>query len=199
MSMLTRREFAAALTATLASGGVRVRAQRRLNLGIGSYTYHRLSIDQMIVQLQRLQISEIELSHGEFMLFSRPTAEKIATVRAQLDKAAIRCASYYTATIKTDAELDAALRFAELLGAPNVTGDATGDILKRIDERFARAGRTFGIHTHYFKQGLAYESPDDVLRALAGLSPAVGAPSTSATSPRAATTRLTRSTSSRPT
>jgi sugar phosphate isomerase/epimerase len=34
---------------------------------------------------------------------------------------------------------------------------------------------TFGIHNHYFKQKFAYESPEDVLRALSGLSPTVGA------------------------
>jgi sugar phosphate isomerase/epimerase len=54
------------------------------------------------------------------------------------------------------------------LGARNVTGDATGDILKRIDERLTREGLTFGIHNHYFKQKFAYESPEDVLRALSG-------------------------------
>jgi hypothetical protein len=94
MSTMTRRAFAGAVTAAIAAAGVAGRGQRTLNLGIGSYTYHRLSIDQMILQLQRLQIREIELSHGEFMLFSRPTAERVAAVKAQLDKAAITCASY---------------------------------------------------------------------------------------------------------
>jgi sugar phosphate isomerase/epimerase len=175
MPTMTRREFAGSMASVVISAGAVSRAQRKLNLGIGSYTYHSLSIDQMIVQLKRLQVSEIELSHGEFMLFSRPTAEKVAAVKAQLDRAGIACVSYYTATIKTDAELESALRFAALLGAKNVTGDATGDILKRIDQRFAQEGRTFGIHNHYFKEGFAYESPDDVLRALSGVSLAVGA------------------------
>ena len=44
----------------------------KLNLGIGTYTYHSLSIDDMIVQLKRLEIREIEMSRGEFMLFSKP-------------------------------------------------------------------------------------------------------------------------------
>jgi sugar phosphate isomerase/epimerase len=57
-----------------------------------------------------------------------------------------------------------------------VTGDATGNILNRIDLRFTQEKLTFGIHNHYFKgEKFAYESPDDVLNVLQRLSPTVGA------------------------
>jgi len=52
---------------------------------------------------------------------------------------------------------------------------STGDMLRKIDERLSREGLTFGIHNHYFKQKFAYESPDDVLKALAGRSKTMGA------------------------
>ena len=55
------------------------------------------------------------------------------------------------------------------------SGDATGDMLRKIDERFSREGLTFGIHNHYFKQKFAYARPDDVLKALAGRSKTMGA------------------------
>jgi sugar phosphate isomerase/epimerase len=147
----------------------------KLNLGIGSYTYHSLSIDDMITQLKRLEIHEIEMSHGPFMLFSHPGPEKFEAARSKFDAAGIRCVSYYTATIKDDADLVNAVRFAKLLGARNITGDATGDILKRIDARCTSEGLTFGIHNHYFKEKFAYERPEDVLAALSGLSKTMGA------------------------
>ena len=150
-------------------------AAAKLNLGIGSYTYHSLSIDDMITQLKRLEIHEIEMSHGPFMLFSHPAPEKFEAAKSKFDTAGIRCVSYYTATIKDDTDLDNAVRFAKLLGARNITGDATGDILKRIDARLTSEGLTFGIHNHYFKQKFAYESPEDVLAALSGLSKTMGA------------------------
>jgi sugar phosphate isomerase/epimerase len=62
-----------------------------------------------------------------------------------------------------------------LLGAGNITGDATPQVLKRIDERCTAAKLTFGLHNHYFPQKFAYESPEDVLQALQGLSKTVGA------------------------
>jgi sugar phosphate isomerase/epimerase len=104
-----------------------------------------------------------------------PTDEMCRSARAKFDRAGIRCVSYYSATIKTGTDLDNAVRFAKLLGASNVSGDATGDILRKIDERFQAEKLTFGIHNHWFKQKFAYESPEDVLNALTGRSSAMGA------------------------
>ncbi len=172
---MTRRTFAGVATAGLIAR-LRSRAAARLKIGMGTYSYHGLSMEAMIVQLQALGIAEIEMSRGEFMLLSHPAEERFRGARAMFDKAGIRCVSYYAATIHDEHELDLAIQFARLLGAGNITGDATGaPLLKHIDERCTRAGLTFGIHNHFFKTKFAYESPEDVLRALAGLSKTVGA------------------------
>jgi sugar phosphate isomerase/epimerase len=164
------------LAAGVAATAVPLHAATALNVGIGTYSYHNLSMDEMIVQLNALKVREIEMSRGEFMLMNHPGDELFHAARAKFDHAGIRCVSYYTATIKEDADLENAVRFAKILGVQNVTGDATGGILKRIDQRFTREGLTFGIHNHYFKgEKFAYESPEDVLGALAGLSDSVGA------------------------
>jgi sugar phosphate isomerase/epimerase len=146
-----------------------------LHIGVGTFSYHTLSMDDMIVQLTRLKIEEIEMSRGEFMLMKPPTPEMCRAARDKFDQAGIRCVSYYTATIKNDEDLDLAVQFARIFGAHNVSGDATGSILNRIDQRFRAEGLTFGIHNHWFKQKFAYESVDDVLRGLSGLSGTMGA------------------------
>ncbi len=169
--MITRRKFHYALAAGM---GVKLYAANRLKIGIGTYTYHNLSLDDMIVQLNALRITEIEMSRGEFMLMKPPTAQMCESARSKFDRAGIRCVSYYTATIKDDADLEMAVRFAKLLGSSNVSGDATGDMLRKIDERFTRERLTFGIHNHFFQHKFAYESPDDVLKALAGRSTTMG-------------------------
>ena len=173
---ITRRSFVKAVAAGLAATALPLRAATKLNVGIGTYSYHNLSMDEMIVQLNALRVAEIEMSRGEFMLMNHPTEEPFRSARTKLDRAGIRCVSYYTATIKEDQDLENAVRFARLLGSSNVTGDATGSILNRIDRRFTQEHLTFGIHNHYFKgEKFAYESPEDVLSALAGLSKTVGA------------------------
>jgi hypothetical protein len=135
------------LAAGLAATSVAWQASTRLNLGIGTYSYHNLSLDEMIAQLKALRVEEIEMSRGEFMLMNHPPAELCRSARTKFDQAGIRCVSYYTATIKDEADLDNAVRFAQILGTRNVTGDATGAMLGRIDQRFTQEQLSFGIHT----------------------------------------------------
>ncbi len=173
--MLRRRTFVQSVGAALVCGVTGIEGGSRLNIGIGTYSYHSLSVDDMIAQLTTLRIREIEMSRGEFMLMHRPSDDMFRSARAKLDRAGIRCVSYYSATIREDRELDDAVRFAQLLGASNVTGDATGDMLTKIDERFSRVRLTFGIHNHYFKgRKFAYETTEDILKGLAGRSKTVG-------------------------
>ncbi len=173
---ITRRSFVKTLAVGIAATAIPSRASTKLNIGIGTYSYHNLSLDEMIVQLKALKVDAIEMSRGEFMLMNHPTEELCRSARSQFDQAGIRCVSYYSATVKEDADLENAIRFAQILGARNVTGDATGAILNRIDQRFTQEHLTFGIHNHYFKgEKFAYESPEDVLHVLKGLSNTMGA------------------------
>ena len=173
MTFLTRRAFGQFATASLTLARLPA-TPFRLNVGVGTFSYHLLSLDDMIVQLKADQIQEIEMSRGEFMLIKPPTQEMVESARRKLDAAGIRCVSYYTATIKNEQDLTYALRYAKILGATNVSGDATGPILHDIDRQFTKAGLTFGIHNHWFPEKFPYESTDDVLRALSTLSSTVG-------------------------
>lgn len=175
--MTTRRNF---VKLAAASGLVAVAqplmALTHLDIGVGTYSYHSMPMDAMIAQLNRLRVGKIEMSRVEFMLLSHPKNELFQTTREKLDRAGIRCLSYYSATINNDQDVEDAIRFARLLGAGNITGDATGSVLNRIDERLSQEGLTFGLHNHFFPNiRFAYESPEDVLKALAPLSKTMGA------------------------
>jgi sugar phosphate isomerase/epimerase len=174
---IDRRQFSRIFGASVlgVAWPAKTAAAARLNIGVGTFSYHTLSIEDMILQLQRLGVKQVEMSRGEFMLMQPPTPQMCQSARDKFDRAGIQCVSYYTATIKNDRDVDYALRFAKILGAGNVSGDATGGILNRIDERFTAAGLTFGIHNHWFKHGFAYQSVEDVQNALSGLSKTVGA------------------------
>ena len=160
----------------LACAGTPLFALSSLHIGVGTYSYHSLSVDGMITQLNALHVREIEMSRGEFMLMNHPQDELFRAAREKLDRAGIRCVSYYSATIKDDQDIENAVRFAKLLGCSNITGDATGSILNQIDQRLTQERLTFGIHNHFFPNvKFAYESPEDVLNALSSLSPTMGA------------------------
>ena len=175
--MTTRRSFLKfAAAGGIVAAASPLMALNHLDIGVGTYSYHGLSVDDMIVQLNRLRVDRIEMSRGEFMLLSHPQDELFRTTREKLDRAGIRCVSYYSATIKTDQDVEDAIRFAKLLGCSNITGDATGSVLNRIDQHLTQEGLTFGIHNHFFPNvRFAYESPEDVLNALSTLSKTMGA------------------------
>jgi len=173
---ISRRTFGKLAASGLITAAIPQPLSSKLDIGIGAYSYHNLTLEAMITQLNSLRISQIEMSRGEFMLMNHPGDDLFRAARNKLDAAGIRCVSYYSATVKSDEDLENALRFAKILGARNITGDATGSILARIDARCSQEKLTFGIHNHFFKgEKFAYESAEDVLQALAGLSNTVGA------------------------
>jgi len=181
--MITRRTFVKTTAVCLAANALPLYALAPLTIGIGTFSYHALSFDDMIAQLEillptnGLHNQQIEMSRGEFMVMSHPSDELVRASREKLDKAGIRCVSYYAATLKNEQDVASAVRIAQLLGAHNITGDATGnDLLKHIDRRVTEAGLTFSIHNHFFPGvKFPYESPEDVLTALAPLSANCGA------------------------
>ena len=154
---------------------LRLAAEAKLNIGVGTYSYHTLTMDEMIAQLVALKVKDIEMSRGEFMLMNKPEEAMFRSAHEKLSGAGIRCVSYYTATLKDDADIESAVRFGRILGVQNITGDASREMLERVDKRFAGEGLTFGLHNHFFKEKFAYESPEDVMKALDGLSPTMGA------------------------
>jgi sugar phosphate isomerase/epimerase len=181
--MITRRAFLKSAAAGLVASSIPAYALAPLTIGIGTFSYHALSFDDMMAQLEillptnGLHNQQIEMSRGEYMVMSHPSDELFRTAKAKLDKAGIKCVSYYAATLKNEQEVAQAVGFAKLLGAHNITGDATGsDLLKHIDRSVTEAGLTFSIHNHFFPGvKFPYESPEDVLKALEGLSANCGA------------------------
>ena len=181
--MTTRRTFVKTTAVCLAANTLPLYALAPLTIGIGTFSYHAFSFDDMIAQLEillptnGLHNQQIEMSRGEFMVMSHPSDELVRTSREKLDKTGIRCVSYYAATLKNEQDVASAVRYAQLLGAHNITGDATGsDLLKHIDRSVTEAGLTFSIHNHFFPGvKFPYESPEDVLIALAPLSVNCGA------------------------
>src|SRR5947209_8021023 len=116
------RTFVRALTFGVGGFHASVHASSRLRIGMGTYTYHSLPMNDMIERLTALKITEIEMSRVEFMLMKPPTDDMCRSARNSFDRAGIRCVSYYSATIKDDQDLNYAVRFAKLLGSSNVSG-----------------------------------------------------------------------------
>lgn len=149
-------------------------ARARFQLGVGTYTFRGVSIDTMIRRLVQLRIRHVELSSPDFML-PRVEVKETLLLRDKFRHAGIRAVSYYCGTIKTEEDVEGAVQVASILRSRHISGTATGDALTLIDRRFPRAGLTFGLHNHWFRgRKFEHESPEDLMKAVEGLSPAVG-------------------------
>lgn len=172
--MINRRDFIKTCGAGTLTVPAMIGAKARFTLGIGTYTYRGVTVEEMIERLVALNIRQIELSSPDYML-PRVKVENIPSLKAKLDRVGIAAVSYYCGTIRTEADLDRTVQVAQALGAHHVSGDAKGEALKMIDARFNRERLKFGIHNHWFRgRKFEYQSPEDLLAALNGLSDTVG-------------------------
>jgi sugar phosphate isomerase/epimerase len=175
---MNRRSF----ITTMAAGIGWCRASRanaapkaRFELGIGTYTYRGVSLEQMVEDLKALSIRQVEVSLPDYFL-PKVKPETVPSLRTKLENAGIKPVSYFCGDIKSQADLDLTVQVTQALGANHVSGAAVGETLKMIDARFTRERLKFGIHNHFFHgRKFEYESPEDVLRALAGVSETIGA------------------------
>ena len=172
--MISRRCFITALGIGILTPQKGRGTATRFELGVGTYTYRGLAEDQMIDDLRALKIKQIELSSPDYFL-SGVKLDAVRRLREKLDRAKIAAVSYFPGDIKTAADIDTTIKVARQLGVSHVSGSAVGQTLKMVDSSFTREGLKFGIHNHWFRgRRFEYESPEDLLEALADASDSVG-------------------------
>jgi sugar phosphate isomerase/epimerase len=182
----TRRNFARGMLGLLVAGGTRAfgpknqasallaaSSKARFKLGIGSYTYRSLSPEEMVRRLKQMKIDAIELSHPQF--WSGARNEDFASAAKLFKSNGIQVVSWFGPEIKNSQDAQRVVELAKILGVQHVSGDASGDGLKAVDEAFQKNHLYYGIHNHFFKgRKFQYESPEDVLKALSATSKHVG-------------------------
>jgi sugar phosphate isomerase/epimerase len=148
-------------------------SKARFKLGIGSYTYRSLSPEEMVRRLKQMKIDVIELSHPQFWAGAKN--EDFASAAKLFKTNGIRVVSWFGPEIKNAQDVQRVVELAKILGVQHVSGDASGDGLKAVDEAFQKNNLYYGIHNHFFKRRkFQYESPEDILKALSATSQHVG-------------------------
>lgn len=172
--MISRRSFVTALGVGILTLRNTAPAKARFSLGIGTYTYRGVTEDEMIEDLKALEVQHIELSSPDYFL-PGVKLDSVPRLATKLAHSGITPVSYFCGDIKTEGDVDLTIQVVRALGAHHVSGAAVGDALKMIDSRFRQEGLKFGIHNHWFRgRRFEYESPGDLLKALADVSDVVG-------------------------
>lgn len=181
--MITRRAFVKTTVGCLAAAtALPLHALAPLNIGISAISYQSLPIDEMIAQLKillpmnGLNNQEIEMSRKEFLVATHPSDSTLSALKQQLTSNGIRVVSYYSGALANAHDIDDAVRIAKALGARTISGDPAGvDLVKQIDQAVTQNSLSFGIHNGPAKGNSPFTTPDDILKALDGLSSNTGA------------------------
>jgi len=176
MNKLNRRELLQAGLGMLAGAvvplvaGPAKPAKAKFKLGIGTYTFRAVDIDALVERCREVGVRYIEMSHPQFML-PQVKLEAIPAMKDKLKAGGVEMLSYYCGHLKTAADIEKLVQVVERLGVKQVSGSAERELLADLDRACSSAGFRFGTHNHYFKgRKFLYESPDDLLAAVAGRS-----------------------------
>jgi sugar phosphate isomerase/epimerase len=172
--MISRRVFITAMGGGLLSLRMARAQKTQFELGIGTYTYRGITEDQMIEDLRAMKIRQIELSSPDYFL-PGVKLNAVQELRTKLGRGGITPVSYFAGDLKTEGDINTTVNVARELGVSHISGSAVGPMLKVVDTRFTGAGLKFGIHNHWFRgRRFEYQSPEDLLNAIEGLSATVG-------------------------
>lgn len=150
-------------------------AQAKFKLGVGTYTFRGVDTDTELKHYQEFSIHHIELSSPPFFLNNIDKAA-IKPFLEKLRLAEVELVSYYAGDLHNEADISKLVEVAKLFGADHISGSAEGEVLLGLDRACQTDGLKFGIHNHWYaNRKFAYESPEDVLAALARTSRAIGA------------------------
>ena len=197
MAQLTRREWhklalggVAAAAAGILPGTTRRAASAQAEsrfagvlIGLQSYSFRDLSLDDGIAAMQQLGITSCELWEGHVEpaeLRLRENRERLRRwrttipldyfeeIRWQFEDAGIEINSYNLSFQDhfSDAEIDRGFEMAQMLGAPAITASAHMNSVPRIARYADRYGIPVAMHNHSRVDPNEFSSPDDFARAI---------------------------------
>jgi len=140
----------------------------KFKLGLGTYTFRSLALDQLVTRCKEMNLDFIELSHPQYML-PQAKLDEFRSVGAKLRSGGLNVMSWFCGDLTDRVGIEAMVRGAQSLGVKTVSGSAERSLLGEVNTACGKAGIGFGIHNHYFRgRKFLYESPEDVLSAIKG-------------------------------
>ncbi len=179
---LTRRRFLATTAAGAAAAWTlpgRTRAADSagdlyggFNLGIQSYTLRGFPVDKALEMIQELNLHSVEFINTHFSVDSTP--EQIAAMKQKCESKGIKIMGHGVNGFGADKEANRKyFEFAKKAGIRNISADPSPEAFKNLDELVEEYDIRIAIHNH--GPGARYDKVDDVLKAIQGHNPKIGA------------------------
>lgn len=179
---VTRRTFLAAGAATAAGLATRSRFARATGpdnkkyggflMGMQTYSLRGFGFDQALDYVKELGLHSVELFDAHFPLKS--TAEQIDATKAKLKAAGVQALAHGVNPFSKDHEANRRwFEFAKRAGIRNITANPSEDAFDSLDKLVAEYDIRIAIHNH--GPGAEYDKVADVLTAIKGRHPNIGA------------------------
>ncbi len=141
-------------------------------MGVQTYTFRHFKVEQALQQIHELGLTAVELFDAH--LPSKSTPDQLAARQAQLSKLGIRALSHGVNPFTKDHDANRRwFEFAKAAGIKNLTADPTEDSFDSLDKLVAEFDIRIAIHNH--GPGARYNKVSDVLNAIQGRHPNIGA------------------------
>lgn len=141
-------------------------------MGVQTYTFRHFKVEQALQQIHELGLTAVELFDAH--LPSKSTPDDLTARRAQLDRLGIRALSHGVNPFTKDHDANRRwFEFAKAAGIKNLTADPTEDSFDSLDKLVAEFDIRIAIHNH--GPGARYHKVSDVLNAIQGRHPNIGA------------------------
>lgn len=147
---------------------------KRLNLGMASYTFRKFSLEDTLAMTNRLGLKHI--CFKSFHLPLESTEEEIKAVAAKVKEAGINLYGCGVVTIKTEADISQAFKYAKAAGMSIINGVTRDDdfrLLKPINKAVQEYDIKFAIHNHGPDEKL-YTTPERCYNQIKDMDPRMG-------------------------
>lgn len=141
-------------------------------MGLQTYTFRNFTADQALDFANQLGLTTVEMFQAHFP--STSSADEIAARRAKAKQLGIQILAHGVNPFTKDHEANRRwFEFAKAAGIRNLTGDPTEDSFDSLDKLVAEYDIRIAIHNH--GPGARYDKVADVLNAVKGRHPNIGA------------------------
>jgi len=177
----SRRQFLQTAAATAALWGTRRFARGAdakdspyagFNLGLQSYTLREFPVDRALVEINGLGLHGVELFNAHFNVASSPA--DIEAMKSRTQALGIKILGHGVNPMTKDHEANRRwFEFAKKAGIRNISADPTEDSFDSLDKLCEEYQIRIAIHNH--GPGARYDKVADVLNAVKGHHPLIGA------------------------
>ncbi|QDT10648.1 sugar phosphate isomerase/epimerase family protein [Stieleria marina] len=141
-------------------------------IGIQSFSLRKYDVDEAIRHMQGLGIHFVEFYSKHVSIDS--TKEQLAELQTSLSRAGVTMSSHGVNKFSADHEANRKVfEFAKRAGLKNITCNPTPDAFDSLDKLVAEYDVRVAIHNH--GPGSSYDKIDEVVQAVKGHDPRIGA------------------------